>query len=66
MLLKPDNCQVEPPYPLSSDIHVVVFSIRDPDQVAHGKHADCKEEYPHAITECGMFEEGAGDETNEG
>lgn len=59
-LLKPDNCQVEPPYPLSKDTHVVVFSICDPDKVAHQKHADCDEEYPHPISECGMFENGEG------
>ena len=54
---KPDNCQVEPPYPLPPSAHVVTFSIRAPDQVAHQKHSDCKEEYPHLISECGMFQE---------
>ena len=56
-LYKPDNCQVEPPYPVASDEHVVVFSIRDPDNVAHKKHKDCAEEYPHPISDCGMFKE---------
>lgn len=62
-LMKPDNCQVEPPYPTAPDVHVVVFSIRDPDRVAHRKHIDCDEEYPHRITECGMFEHGREDDT---
>lgn len=55
-LTKPDNCQVEPPYPLMKSEHVVMFSIRAPDFVAHQKHEDCSEEYPHLISECGMFE----------
>lgn len=53
---KPTNCQVEPPYPLASEEHVVVFSIRAPDDIAHRAHADCREEYPHSITDCGMFD----------
>lgn len=59
MNLKPTSCRSEPPYPLPQSEHVVIFSLRAPDHVAHRKHRDCNEEYPHLISECGMFEQEA-------
>ena len=50
----PVNCSAEPPYPGAED--VVTFSIRYPDMTAHQRHPDCKIEWPHLISECGVFE----------
>lgn len=54
----PQDAQHEPPYPGAD---TVVMSIRDPDLLVHGKHADCPHEAPHRWDECGAASRPSGD-----
>lgn len=49
----PSNLGSEPPYP---GLEPVTFSLRYPDYVAHPSQFDCSDEYPHLISDCGLFD----------
>lgn len=48
----PTNLSCEPPYP---EIETVALILAAPDWTIHRVYADCSQDWPHLISECGMF-----------
>lgn len=46
------DCRNEPAYP---GMETVLFSIKDPHNTAHGSSDLCKNEAPHSIESCGIW-----------